>query len=63
MLSGSLWSLTNLKGYKRDKLTFQDAWFQAAVGPNTIKVRWVREGLAEIGKLLQPQEGLSLIHI
>lgn len=31
-----------------ESLTSQNEWFQAAVGPNTMKMRWIREGLTEV---------------
>jgi len=34
-----------------DSLSSQNEWFQAAVGPNTMKMRWIREGLTEVKKL------------
>ena len=34
-----------------ESLTSTNDWFQAAVGPNTMKMRWIREGLIEVQKL------------
>ena len=31
-----------------ESLHTQNEWFQAAVGPNTMKVKWIREGLTTV---------------